>query len=303
MHHGAAVVFFTLKPSASRITHGTLREILLGGRRCDDGSVRSDVHRMMPDNDADVGRSNAQIQRLAASAAELGRSIRRANALPPRFPENELLGLADALEDTPGADVQARLAAGLYVRERFVEVRRQFVSEAPDDPDMPGIDAIAHCLNDTIAELSTLVVAAGTEAEKRARPDRATGTSVVATNTAGVDAVNLQSASDRTTEDIQQLETALRSVPVNVHIDQSRHYQLHFLNFSNSIKQLKFSVKITGALFRGEFLDRAWLDKLTAALEGARAKFSRAWEAARRFLGQISSIVDAVQRVSRDAPI
>jgi formylglycine-generating enzyme required for sulfatase activity len=252
---------------------------------------------MTPGNAAQ-GRSNAQIQRLAASAAELGRAIRRANALPPGFPEDELLALADALEDAPGADVEARLEAGLYVRERWVEVRRQFVSEASDDPDMPGIDAIAHCLNDTIAELSTLVVAAGKEAEERARPDRAAGTSVVATKTAGIDVVDLQRVSDRTTEDIQQLETTLRSAPVNVHIDQSRHYQ--FLNFSNSIKQLKFSVKITGALFKGEFLDRAWLDKLMAALQRALAKFYSAWEAARAFLDQIGSIVDAVQHVSRD---
>ena len=59
-------------------------------------------------------------------------------------------------------------------------------------------------------------------------------------------------------------------------------------------------MKIIGAVFRGEFLDQVWLDKLTAALEGARAKFSRAWEAARTFLGQIGSIVAAVQRISQD---
>ena len=119
---------------------------------------------------------------------------------------------------------------GLYVRERFVEVRRQFVSEAPDDPDMPGIDAIAHCLNDTIAELDPCGRCRHGSGEARSTRPRHWD-NVVATKTAGVDAVNLQSASDRTTEDIQQLETALRSVPVNVHIDQSRHYQLYFLNF------------------------------------------------------------------------
>ena len=65
---------------------------------------------------------------------------------------------------------------------------------------------------------------------------------------------------------------ALRSVPVNVHIDQSRHYQLHFLNFKFNQATQVF-VKITGALFRGEFLDRAWLDKLTAALRGHGPSF------------------------------
>jgi formylglycine-generating enzyme required for sulfatase activity len=248
-------------------------------------------------NDGDI-RENAQVERLAASAAELGRAIRRANALPPGFPESELLALADALGDAPSADFEARLEAGLYIRERLIEVRRGFVSETSDDPDIPGVDAIAHCLNDTIAELSTLVVTAGKEAENHARPDRAGATSIVATEAAGEDATEVQRTADRATKDIQQLEATLQSASGNLHIDQSRHY--HFLNLAISIERLKLPVKIVGAIFKAEWLDRSWLDKVMARLEELRASFLNAWEDFLSLGRRIDSIIDAVQRVSRN---
>jgi formylglycine-generating enzyme required for sulfatase activity len=235
-----------------------------------------------------------QIERLAASAAELGQAIRRANALPPGFPKDELLALADTLEDAPGADVEARLEAGLYIRERFVEVRRRFVSEASDDPEIPSIDAVAHCLNDTIAELSSLVVTAGQEAQMRARPDRASGTSIVATEAAGADASEVQRIADRATQDIEQLELLLRSAPMNVHID-NRQYNL--LHFSSSVKHMKMRVKLVGAIFKGEFLNHAWLDRILTGLERARTWLLKIWRGARAFLGQIG---EAIEQVSGD---
>jgi formylglycine-generating enzyme required for sulfatase activity len=242
--------------------------------------------------------ADPQIVRLSASAAELCLAIRRANALPPGFPEEEMVALAEALQDAPVADVDARLEAAIYVRERFVDCRRRFVTEAPDDPELPSIDAVAHCMNDTIAELSTLMVAAGREAERRALPDRTAGTSVVASEAAGSGLVEVQRQAEDASEHIHELEGTLQSTPISLRVDLSRHY--HFLNFSISIEQLKLSVKLIGAIFRGALLDRAWLDKLIAGLNKARAKFEAAWEAAQGFLEQFRSIVDAVRRVSRD---
>lgn len=113
-----------------------------------------------------------QVERLATSARELEHAIKTANGLPPQFPEDEMLALADALQDAPPADFEAVLEAALYTRERFVATREQFVFEVPDDPDLPGIEAVANRLNDTIAELSTVVAKAGREAASAALPAR-----------------------------------------------------------------------------------------------------------------------------------
>ena len=55
-----------------------------------------------------------------------------------------------------------------------------------------------------------------------------------------------------------------------------------------------------GAIFKSGLLDQAWSNKLIADLNKARAKFETAWKAAREFLEQLHSIVDAVRRVARD---
>lgn len=239
-----------------------------------------------------------QVVRLAESARELQRVIRAANGLPPGFPEDEILALADALQVAPEADPEARLEAAIYARERFVDCRRRFVSEASDDPELPGIETVAHALNDTIAELSTLAVAAGREAEARAQPDRAVGTSIVATEAAGSDVVEVTQQVEVATSAIQQVETELRSLSGKIYIDQSHHY--HILNFSVSVNQLKLPVKMIGAIIKGEFLDRAWLDKLTETLAEARGRFEGAWVAVKAFLEELDSLVDAVRRLGRD---
>ena len=182
--------------------------------------------------------AHTQVARLSASAADLCSAIRRANALPPGFPKEEMVALADALQEAAVADVNARLTAAIYVRERFVDFRRRFVIEAPDDPELPSIDAVAHCLNDTIAELSTLVVESGREADQRARPNRAAGTSVVASEAADTDLVQVQRQAEDAIKDIYKLERALKSIPITLHVDRSSHY--HVLNFSISIERSSF---------------------------------------------------------------
>jgi hypothetical protein len=223
-----------------------------------------------------------QVERLADSARELERAIKAANGLPPRFPEEEILALADALQDAPPADFDAVLEAALYTRERLVQTREEFVIEAPDDPDLPGIEAVANRLNDTIAELSTVVAKAGREAASAALPTRDQDKDIaVAAEAVEADVTTVQRHVETAIAETESVQKTLKSnaQQIHKHIDQSRHYHFNFLNFVFSFDNLKFNIKTVGSILKAGVIDGAWLDKVLARLEKASAAFASAWDA------------------------